>query len=435
MTIRLFLFLFLLCDIFLFRASLFAQRFEKINKAVFYLDNWTAEEKDFYLKKSFPSIKIRSFLFAYFNEKKEVSLKEKDFISTLIQFELDQAMQKKYHSQQELKNILLSLQLLKSYQWKGFFYQIIPFVAHPLQEVRYAAHALLQDVRDDRVFPFLMVLANSSQPINRIYAIEAFKELSDKRLTSFLLKHLFDKSKSVRYFSIEALEYLQEKKAIQNLKNLATRDKSIDVRVRAIEAIKNLHPKNSFVFFSTLLNDHQAPVRYAAAEALRSLRQTDVLSVRLKEEKNCKVQKKILQALAQENKIFQNKKEIMFFLENPSCDTDTLIWQIYASRLLADRHTLTILLAFLKHPSPNIKEETIWALHHILNQTKNNELSLQKKISHDLKTIIFNHKESLVVRQASLYALLPYLDQNQKEELKKLLQRKLFSKKLLYTFY
>lgn len=423
--------MFLILLMVLMSTNLFAKKFKSIDKAISYLDEWTMEEKEFYVDQSTSSIKIRSYLLEHFYNKQEASQKERFFFIPLIKFELKEAMKKKHHSEVETKNILVALQLIDSYKLKSFFYQVIPFVAFPLQEVRHASYALLQDMGDDRVFPFLMILANSPKAMNRIYAIKAFQNLSDRRLTSFLIKHLSDKNKSVRYATIEALEYLQEKKAIQNLKNVIVRDKYIEVRVRAMEALTNLETKNSAGFFSTLLHDNQARIRYAAAEALRKLKATKTLSSRLGQERNCNVQKKILQALIEGNKIKNNENDVINLLKHSACHEDTLIWQIYAFQRIGDRHLATVVVPYLKHSSAKVKEEAAWAL----TQTWSKDLPNQEMLIKILKKNILNNKEPLSVRMASLHALLPHLQKEQKEHLKRNLRKKIFYRVLLYSVY
>ena len=76
---------------------------------------------------------------------------------------------------------------------------LVKELGNPFYSVRKSAILALKHTGDDRMFPHILNLSKSDDPIFRVYSLEAIYHLYDRRMYYILLDMLKDENKSVRY--------------------------------------------------------------------------------------------------------------------------------------------------------------------------------------------------------------------------------------------
>ncbi len=160
-------------------------------------------------------------------------------------------------------------------------------LSSPFYLVRKNAAIVLKKSGDDRMYPFILSLAEKNNPLYKLYALEALSYLYDKRFYSTIISLLKDPNKSVRIYSIECLTKNRLTESLYLIRNTALKDRDSEVRIKAIEAITHLKDRNSLHTLLKLLSDYNRDIRYNAVRALNRLNlKSSVLSLsnRLKDE-------------------------------------------------------------------------------------------------------------------------------------------------------
>ncbi len=151
---------------------------------------------------------------------------------------------------------------------------IIPLtkeLAAPFYLLRKKSASLLKKIGDDRMYPFILAMAENQSPVTRIYALEALFYLYDKRFNPVLLDFIKDGNKSVRIYTINCIQKNDLAEMIPNVRELALNDSVMDVRVHAIQALANFNDRNSLYIFLGLLSHADVNVRRASIDAIVKL--------------------------------------------------------------------------------------------------------------------------------------------------------------------
>lgn len=142
----------------------------------------------------------------------------------------------------------------------------------PMSEVREKAAKTLKNSGDDRILPVILNLGRSSNPIDRIYLLEALNHLYDVRFQKLLLSLLSDGNKSVRIYAIKCAMDNDIKESVQEIKKLVSGDDNDEVRKRAIQALVHFRDTGSGSTIASVLKEGKKDLTLAAIKALRDLK-------------------------------------------------------------------------------------------------------------------------------------------------------------------
>ncbi len=146
---------------------------------------------------------------------------------------------------------------------------IVEELSNPFSAVRESAINALKKSGDDRMFPHIINMARSRNPIYKIYALEAIYLLYDRRFNAMLLEFLRDESKSVRYYAIKCIEKNRLMETLPLIRNIAAADANGEVRIKAIEVIRDFGDRSAVYVLLRCLNDQNRDIRHAAAMTLK----------------------------------------------------------------------------------------------------------------------------------------------------------------------
>jgi HEAT repeat protein len=148
---------------------------------------------------------------------------------------------------------------------------VIRELQNPFFTVRESAILALKKIGNDKVFPYILNMMESSDPVQRVYALEAIFYLYDLRFYNQLINMLKDENKSIRYFVMKCIEANKLREALPTVRNTALNDSSWEVRVKAIQILETLMDKDSLYVLLNCLKDSEREVRYYTAKALNKL--------------------------------------------------------------------------------------------------------------------------------------------------------------------
>jgi len=142
----------------------------------------------------------------------------------------------------------------------------------PNSDVRKNAAIFLKKNGDDRMYPYILNLLLSKDPLRRIYSLEALNYVYDKRFTQLVINQLKDENKSIRIYALNCIQMNSLSSGIYQIRNAAQSDKNAEVRARALRVLAGLKDSRSQYVFIRMLNDSEDMVRLEALKAIRILR-------------------------------------------------------------------------------------------------------------------------------------------------------------------
>ncbi len=142
----------------------------------------------------------------------------------------------------------------------------------PRAEVREKAAMSLKKNGDDRVFPVILSLMQSKNPIDRIYFLEALNYLYDVRFQKIAISMLEDANKSVRIYAIKCVNNNAVKEALPALRKLVLKDDNNETRKMGIASLVSFKDTQSSPMLTGILKDQNAEVRLEAVRALGELK-------------------------------------------------------------------------------------------------------------------------------------------------------------------
>lgn len=146
-------------------------------------------------------------------------------------------------------------------------YSIAPFLVHPGSELRQKANRAVALKRDERIYPLIGQLLAGENVIDKVYAMETLLALKDDRAVPLLLLQLSNPSKNVRYFALKTLEAIGSDKAQYGVINLAQNDTDEEVRLKAVEILRQFKTGPVFFALQKLIADPQLVIRRHALES------------------------------------------------------------------------------------------------------------------------------------------------------------------------
>ncbi|NLV66416.1 MAG: HEAT repeat domain-containing protein [Spirochaetes bacterium] len=181
-----------------------------------------------------------------------------------------------------------------------FIIPIAEKVSAPRAGVRSRAAQVLGVVRDDRMLPEILSLGNSSNPVHRIYFLEALNFIYDTRFQKTVISLLDDENKSVRIYAMDCVIKNDIKNALPQVKGLLRNDSNFEVKKKAIAVILHFRDTSSAYLVSGLINSEERELRLEAVRAVAELKYSSAahtVSAMLLTEQDSEVKNAALDAL------------------------------------------------------------------------------------------------------------------------------------------
>jgi HEAT repeat protein len=181
---------------------------------------------------------------------------------------------------------------------------VLPLAKHlisPHYTIRRSAARALKRIGDDRLYPVILNMVNSANPVHRIYFIEAMNFLYDRRFYPSLTGMLKDDNKSIRIYVLNCLKENRIYESIGLIRGSALSDTNEEVRIAAIEAIGAIRDVNGLGTLNMTLNDKSRDVRRESAKSIsliNSAASVNPLSLRLLVEDDNEIKELMLETLA-----------------------------------------------------------------------------------------------------------------------------------------
>lgn len=176
----------------------------------------------------------------------------------------------------------------------------------PHYAIRKSAARALKKTGDDRLYPVILGMVNSRNPVHRIYFIEAMNYLYDNRFYPSLTGLLRDDNKSIRIYVLNCLKENKITESLGQIRNAALSDRNDEVRIAAIEALGVMRDGNALGVLHSTLNDKNRDVRCESAKSIgriNSMASVNPLSLRLLTEDDNEIKELLLETLAGLNRV------------------------------------------------------------------------------------------------------------------------------------
>ncbi len=303
---------------------------------------------------------------------------------------------KEAHDDQDIEAILNLLTIIDQKNLTSNFYDVIPFTAYPLTDIRRRAYQTLAVLNDDRMYPIIMDMATSENSIERIYALDALYFIKDDRTVPLLINSLSDENKSVRFFALRTLDEMQRLEVIPQFIKIVTNDTNNEVRVKAIQVLTSMKARQAIQVIVRTLSDPDPSVKEAALRSLMEFNSSDTaypISMQLAQEKNDHLKLLGIQALLH-LKSSGGMAGLQSIIENDD-NEELIVWAIYTSGVLADFRGFETVHKNLKHKNVTIRAETALALGRYG----------KRESANDLLAILRDKDEDYYVKSAALEAI------------------------------
>ncbi len=197
--------------------------------------------------------------------------------------------------------ILDIINYLSAYNDKRFVIPIANQLVSPFIGVRKAAGQTLKKMGDDRLYPVILKMVDSTDPLHRIYFIEAMNFLYDRRFYASLTNLLRDENKSVRIFVLNCLKENRIAEALPLIRNAALGDKNDQVRITAIEVLGAFRDVGAATVLHMILYDKNRDIRMESVKSLSRIGAAATrhyLSLRLLMEDDLEIKERLVDSLA-----------------------------------------------------------------------------------------------------------------------------------------
>ncbi len=287
------------------------------------------------------------------------------------------------------------IEYLKGSHKKKIVLPIAQELDSPFYSVRESAILALKAIGDDRMYPYILNMMGSKNPVHKVYALEAMFHIYDMRFYSLLIKMIKDDNKSIRYYSLKCIEKNKLRDALPHIRRTAIRDEYWEVRVKAIQILGVLPDKPSLYTLLTCLKDKNTNIRLASSESLLALKfkkSARSLSGQLAVESDDRIKRTIIDTLIKIKVpgVFKGLKKILLSEKNIMLR----VRSAYALGSIRSKGAVPILLQGLKDPDPKVRAE-------VCNSLGNFNI---KKSGTALLNMI-NDEQVRYVRSAALYSI------------------------------
>ena len=281
-------------------------------------------------------------------------------------------------------------------KYKAFSAVIAEKLLAPMSEVRNKAAITLKNSADDRILPVILNHARSSNPINRIYLLEALNHLYDIRFQKLVISLLNDENKSVRIYAVQCAMDNDIKESVQSIKRLVQNDNNDEVRKRAIQALVFFKDPGAGSIIASVVKEGKKDLSLAAIKALRELKYSSAagpLSEMLLRDTDDELKAAIIDALANFGRA--GNIEGLQHIITKDGDPGLRIRAVYAlGEVAEERNTMDILIAALSDSDYRVRGEVCSAMGKIRKNRPSQLLLTQIK-----------KDNSRYVRSAALYSI------------------------------
>ncbi|PJZ31219.1 hypothetical protein CH378_03195 [Leptospira kmetyi] len=163
------------------------------------------------------------------------------------------------------KEILLLAEKKKE---KRLIYSVIAAFSDPETPVRTLSYRLMHLLKDDRALPILLDMSLSKDPVQRMYFLESSLIIKDERIQNQIHKLANDESSGVRKKYLIAINRLGMTEKFSQFQKSATSDPDDDVKMVALEILKNKKNRQYISLFYKGLTDSNPDLRRISLEAL-----------------------------------------------------------------------------------------------------------------------------------------------------------------------
>jgi HEAT repeat protein len=173
-------------------------------------------------------------------------------------------------------------------------------LSSPYGDVRRSAARVLKNYSDDRIYPYILSLSSSPNPVYRIYFIEAMNFLYDRRFYDLLIGMSRDANKSVRIYVLNCLRSNNLTESVPIVRNMALGDANDEVKANAIDVIGHFQDRGALYVLLKTLNEPNRDIRLITAKTLLRLNMANAampLSQRLMVETENDVKDMIMESL------------------------------------------------------------------------------------------------------------------------------------------
>nr|WP_232380460.1 HEAT repeat domain-containing protein [Leptospira ainlahdjerensis] len=172
---------------------------------------------------------------------------------------------------QKTTNVILKKEILllaEKKKEKRLIYSVITAFTDPEAEVRLLSYKLMQLLKDDRALPILLDMSLSKDPVQRSYFLESSLIIKDERIQNQIHKLSNDESSGVRKKYLIAINRLGMTEKFSQFQKSAIGDPDDDVRLVALEILKNKKNRQNISLFYKGLSDSNPDIRRVSLEAL-----------------------------------------------------------------------------------------------------------------------------------------------------------------------
>lgn len=294
----------------------------------------------------------------------------------------------------------LLLQLAGGNSNGDLIYTIAPFLVHPRQQLRAEANRAVALRKDERIYPLIGQLLAGENAIDKIYAMETLLALKDERAVPLLLLQLSNTNKNVRYFALKTLEAIGSDKAQYGVIHLAQSESDEEVRLKAVEILRQFKTGPVFYALQKLIADPLLIIRTKALDS--ALAQLDkkyapAISEQLARENDAAQKHALLRGLLTLGS-GGGMNGILTVLKRDT-DADLLLWSAFACNRFNDTRCADLLAGLLASRT----EESI-----LLECIAGLAIHRQRKHVATLFSILADTARPQVIRSAALAAIQQY---------------------------
>ena len=233
----------------------------------------------------------------------------------------------------------------------------------PVSSLRGKAVQTLVKVGDDRMYPYILRLGESSNPVYRIYCLEALSYLYDKRFYGIVTTLLKDENKSIRIYALDCIYRNNLKDALPVVREMALSDSDRETRIRSIDCIGDFTDEKSLYILLKTLTDPDRDIRLATVRALDKLRQASsayALAARLFDEEDGEIKNGIIEVLIilRKGGDLRGLQKVLF----SDADENLRIKAAYTLGIVRDERSASILAGGMGDESPRARAEICAAM-------------------------------------------------------------------------
>jgi HEAT repeat protein len=284
---------------------------------------------------------------------------------------------------------------LFEYNDKRFVMPVAQQLTSPYIAVRKTAGQVLKKMGDDRLYPVILKMADSPNPVHRIYFIEAMNFLYDRRFYASLINMFRDENKSVRIYVLNCLKENRITESLGLIRNAALGDKNDQVRIAAIVTLGAFRDAGASPVLHMILNDKNRDVRLESVRSLSIIggaASVHYLSMRLLAEDDNEIKELLVDTLAVLKRASDIRGLEKILLTDPNAGLR--IKSAYVLGFSGSLAALAALLQGLKDSDYRVRAETCNSLGNYRNR---------QALAGLLE--VLGKDETVYVKSASLYAI------------------------------